>query len=107
MSCQRANPFAGLAGWAILLVAAIPASAGVAFREVEQSQVPAGESRQVRQVLASAENCKVLFEEVADGSWPEGAYVLASAVDAFLVDPAERTVARCARLRTHKKSLAG
>ena len=93
MSCTRASPFAGLAGWAILLLGAVPAPAGVMFREVEQSQGPAGESRQVRQVLASAENCKVVFEEVADGSWPAGSYVLASAVDAFLVDPAERTVA--------------
>ena len=95
MICMAGNAVKRLLGAGVLWLAAGPVAAGVVFREAENIDAdPAGgAARQIRQVLAEADNCKVLLEESSDTLMPVGAYVLASGVDAFLVDPAARTIA--------------
>ncbi len=85
-------------GLAVAWLAAGPAAAGLVFREGEtiEGNRPGGEARQasqIRQVVAEGENCKVVLEESSDPLVPAGTYVLASTLDAFLVDPAGQTIA--------------
>lgn len=87
---------ARLAGVALALTAATPpAHGGIVFREIEtvQSGDPPTTAHDVRQVFADGDNCKVLFEESSDPLIPAGAYVLATGEDAFLIEPATRTMA--------------
>lgn len=72
----------------------LAAEAGLVFREVQvttQGSAPA--VRLVRQVSAEGENCRILYEESGDALLPAGSYVLATAHDAFIVDPARSTIA--------------
>ncbi len=94
---QRSRALAAALGSGLLAagLAIAPAAGGVIFREAEtiEGAAPGNGSRQIRQVLAEGEACKVVLEDGGDSLLPIGAYVLATAVDAFLVDPAERTIA--------------
>ena len=79
----------------VLLAAVSPAIAGIVFREVEtvETSTPVGNARQVRQVFADGDSCKVLIEESSDPLAPAGSYVLATGGDAFIIDPTSKTVA--------------
>jgi hypothetical protein len=77
-----------------VLLAASAAPAGIAFREVEVAG-PGGAarvSRQVRQVFAEGDDCKIILEESTDPLAPAGAFILVTANDAFIVDPVRATV---------------
>lgn len=94
---QRSRAVLAAVGSGLLAagLAVTPATGGVVFREAEtiEGTAPGNGSRQIRQVLAEDEACKVVLEDGGDTLLPIGAYVLATTVDAFLVDPAERTIA--------------
>jgi hypothetical protein len=68
--------------------------AGTVLREVQVTapDAPAATLRLVRQVLSEGDNCKILHEESTDPLAPGGTYILATAHDAFIVDPARATV---------------
>jgi hypothetical protein len=70
------------------------AHAGTVLREVQVTgeEAPAASLRLVRQVLSEGDNCKILHEESTDPLAPAGTYILATAHDAFIVDPARATV---------------
>lgn len=85
----RAVAVALCVGW----LAPATAGAGIVFREAETVEGAAGNSRQIRQVLAEGEACKVVLEDAGESLLPVGTYILATTVDAFLVDPAGRTIA--------------
>jgi hypothetical protein len=62
--------------------------AGVVFRETETVDAGGVVSRQVREVFAAGDDCKVVIREGGDALAPPGSYILATGTDAFLVDPA-------------------
>jgi hypothetical protein len=70
------------------------AGAGTIFREVQvtEQDAPPTSVRLVREVLSEGEDCKILHEESTDPLAPAGSYILATASDAFIVDPARATV---------------
>lgn len=87
----RARRFAA---W-IPILATAPAAAGVVFREVEIAEpgASAASSREVRQVSAQGDSCRILQEESGDPAAPAGSYILVTPNDAFIVDPARSTIA--------------
>jgi hypothetical protein len=87
---RRATPVLAMLG------VAVPAQAGLVFREVEiadNGASAAGTMRVIRRVFADGESCKVVFEDSGDPQTPAGTYILATVDDAFLIDAARRTVA--------------
>jgi len=79
---------------AALWLLAAPAGAGVTFREVETVQRPgAPDERQVRDVAAEGDSCRITQVESADPVAPAGTWLLVTPNDAFVVDPARRTLA--------------
>jgi hypothetical protein len=94
------GPAAALAAALALAPCGPPAAAAVVFREVETLERPgAPVARQVRQVAAEGESCRILQEESADPSAPAGTYLLVTPDDAFVVDPARETLAPLAPTR--------
>lgn len=79
----------------VAVAGATPATAGVVFREAEVIEAGAGAeaSRQVRRIAAQDGRVRVDFEESADPLQPAGAYLLVTASDAVLVDPAHAMMA--------------
>ncbi len=77
-----------------LLTAAPAAFGGLVFRETEDAAADAagGNVRVVRRVFADGENCKVLIEESGDPQTRPDSYILATGSDAFVIDPARRTM---------------
>lgn len=63
------------------------ASAALVFRESEIIEAATGQFRQLREVFAAGEDCKVVVREGGDSLAPAGSYIVANASDAFQVDP--------------------
>lgn len=81
-ACLCTLVLAGAVAW--------PASAGVVFREAEIVEAGTGAeaARQVRRIAAQDGQVRVDVEESGDPLQPAGAYLLVTATDAVLVDPA-------------------
>jgi hypothetical protein len=80
----------------VLMAASSPANGGIVFREIEtvESGDPPRTTREVRQVFADGDSCKIVLEESADPLIPAGSYVLlAAGGEAFIVDPGTRSMA--------------
>lgn len=91
---------AALAAALALAPVAPPAGAALVFREVETIERPdAPVARQVHQVAAEGESCRILQEESTDPAAPAGTYLLVTPNDAFVVDPARATLAPLAPTR--------
>lgn len=98
MTCHvRGMARAGACLCTLVLAGAVawPASAGVVFREAEIVEAGTGAeaARQVRRIAAQDGQVRVDVEESADPLQPAGAYLLVSASDAVLVDPARAMMA--------------
>jgi hypothetical protein len=80
------------------VLAPLAADAGIEFREVQVvGRGAAGPDasaalRLVREITAEGDNCRIAHVESTDPQAPAGTYILATAHDAFIIDPARGTI---------------